>query len=85
VSDAISFAIAGILPQFDGVGILPHVNFYSRKCSPAEQNCQTNDWEVPPNVEAMTHRRHFFKGVNHKVLIQCDLKNLEYFHSSKVV
>ena len=40
-SDASGFAISGILPQYDGFGILPQVNFYSRKCPPAEQNFHT--------------------------------------------
>ena len=35
-TDASGFAIAGILNQYDGFGILRPVNFYSRKCSPAE-------------------------------------------------
>jgi hypothetical protein len=83
--DATCFAIADIFPQSDGFGILPLVNFYTRICSPAEQNCHMNDWELPPNVEAVTHRRHFFKVVNHKGLILCDHKNLESLHTSKVV
>jgi len=37
-TDASGFAIAGILNQYDGFGTLRPVNFYSRKCSSAEQN-----------------------------------------------
>jgi len=29
--------------------------------------------------------RHYLEGANHKVLIQCDHKNLEYFQTSKVL
>jgi len=36
--DTSGFAIAGILNQYDVVGVLRPVNFYSRKCSPAEEN-----------------------------------------------
>jgi len=33
----------------------------------------------------MKQWRHYFEGANHKVLIQCDHKNLEYFQTSKVL
>jgi hypothetical protein len=45
-TDEISFAIAGILNQYEGFGILRLVNFYSRKCTGAEQNYNTYDWEL---------------------------------------
>jgi hypothetical protein len=37
-TDTSGFAIAGILHQFDGFGVLTLTSFYSRKCSPAEPN-----------------------------------------------
>jgi hypothetical protein len=33
----------------------------------------------------MNQWRHYLEGTNHKVLIQCDHKNLEYFQTSKVL
>ena len=42
-TDASGFAIAGILNQFDSFGVLRLTSFYSRKCSPAEQNYDTYD------------------------------------------
>jgi len=33
----------------------------------------------------MKQWRHYLKGANHKVLIQCDHKNLEYFQTPKVL
>jgi hypothetical protein len=33
----------------------------------------------------MKSSRHYFEGANHKVLIQCDHKNHEYFQISKVL
>jgi len=33
----------------------------------------------------MKQWRQYLEGANHKVLIQCDHKNLEYFQSSKVL
>lgn len=83
-TDASGFAIAGILNQYDGFGTLRPVTFYSRKCSPAKQNYNTYDRELLAIVETMKQWRHYLEGVNHKVLVQCDQKNLEYFQTSKV-
>jgi len=83
-TDASGFAIAGILNQYDGFGTLRPVNFYSRKRSPAEQNYDTYDRELLAIVETMKQWRHYLEGANHKVLIRCDHKNLEYFQTSKV-
>jgi hypothetical protein len=84
-TDASGFAIAGILNQYDGFGVLRPVNFYSRKCSSAEQNYDTYDRELLAIVETLKQWRHYLEGANHKVLIQCDHKNLEYFQTSKVL
>ena len=45
-TDASGFAIAGILNQYDGFGVLRPTSFYSRKCPPAEQNYDTYDREL---------------------------------------
>jgi len=84
-TDASGFAITGILNQYDGFVILRPVNFYSWKCSPAEQNYNTYNRELLAIVERMKQWRHYLEGANHKVLIQCDHKNLEYFQTSKVL
>jgi len=83
--DACGFAIAGILNQYDAFRTLQPVNFYSRKGSPAEQNNDPYDRELLPIVETMKQWRHYLEGANHRVLIQCDHKNLEYFQTSKVL
>jgi hypothetical protein len=36
-------------------------------------------------VETLKQWRHYLEGANHKVLIQCDHKNLEYFQTSQVL
>jgi hypothetical protein len=84
-TDASGFAIAGILNQYDGFGTLRPVDFYSGKCSSVEQNYDTSDRELLVILETMKQWRHNFEGANHKVLIQCDHKNLEYFQTSKVL
>jgi hypothetical protein len=84
-TDPSGFAIAVIHNQYDGLGILRAVNFYSRKCSLAKQNYDMYDQELFAIVETMNQWRHHLEGTNHKVLIQCDHKNLEYFQTSKVL
>jgi len=84
-TDASGFEIAGIRNQYDGFGTLRQVNFYSRKCSSAEQNYDAYDRELLAIVASMKQWRHYVRGANHKVLIQCDHKNLEYFQTSNVL
>jgi hypothetical protein len=36
-------------------------------------------------VETLKQWQHYLEGANHKVLIECDHKNLEYFQTSKVL
>jgi hypothetical protein len=83
--DDSGFAIAGILNQYNIFGVLRPVNFNSRKCSSVEQNYDTYDRELMANVETLNHWRHYLAGTNHKVVIHCDHKNLEYFQTSNVL
>jgi len=84
-NDASGFAIGGILSQYDGFGTLRPVNFYSRKCSSAKQIYNTYDQELLAIVETIKQWRHYLEGADHKILIQCDHKNLECFQISKVL
>jgi hypothetical protein len=84
-TDASGFAIAGILNQFDGFGVLRPTSFSSRKCSPAEQTYDTYDRELLAIVVAMEQWRHHLVGARYKILIQCDHKNLVYFQTTKVL
>jgi len=83
-TDASGIAITGILNQYDWFKIPHQVNFDSHKSSPAEQNYDQYDREFLAIVEIMKQWRHYLRGANHKVLIQCDQKNLEYFQTSTV-
>jgi hypothetical protein len=83
--DASGFAIAGILNQYNCFAIHRPVNFYSQKCSPAEQNYDMYDRELLAMVETFRQWRHYLEGANYKILIQCDHKNLENFETSKVL
>jgi len=84
-TDGSGFSIAGILNQSDGYGVLRPVNFYSRNFDSAEQNYDTHDRELLAIVETLEQWRHYLEGANHKVLIQCDHNNLEYFQISEVL
>jgi len=53
--DRSGFAIARILNQYNIFGIHRVVNFYSQKCSPAEQNHDTYDLELIAIVEKLKH------------------------------
>jgi hypothetical protein len=48
-TDASGFAIAGILNQFDGFCVLRPTSFYSRKCTPTEQNYDMYDRQIAGN------------------------------------
>ena len=64
-TDASGFAIAGILNQYDGFGVLRPVAFYSRKCTAAEQNYDTYDRELLPIVKSFKHWRHYMEEACH--------------------
>jgi hypothetical protein len=36
-------------------------------------------------METMKQWRHYLEGANHKILVQCEHKNLEYIQTSKVL
>jgi len=84
-TDTSGIEFAGILNQYDVFGGLRAVNFYSRKCSPAEQNYDTYDRELLAIVETLKQSQHYLEGANYKVLFRCHHKNLEYFQTSKVL
>jgi len=52
---------------------------------PAERNYDTFPRELLAIFQTMKQWRHYLEGANHKVLIQCNHKNLEYFQTSKVL
>jgi len=84
-TDASCFAITGILNQYNGFGNLLPVNFYTQKCSPAKLNNNMCNWKRPAIREIMNQWWHYLHGANHKVLIQCNHRKLEYFQSSNAL
>jgi hypothetical protein len=52
-TDMSGMALAGIPNQYDVFGVLSPVNFYSPKCSPAEQNYDTYERELLAMVDTL--------------------------------
>lgn len=77
--DACGLPIASILNQYDCCGILRLVNINSQKCSPTEQNYDTYHRDIFAFLETLRQLRHSLERANHKILIQCDHKNVRYF------
>jgi len=83
--DAGGLVIAAFLNQYDSFGVPRLVNFYSLKCSSAEQNYDTYDRKLLAILEALKQWRQYPEGSNHRVVIRCDHKTLKYFETSKVL
>jgi hypothetical protein len=64
-TDASGFARAGILNQFDDFGFLRPTLFYSRKCSPTEQNYDTYNRELLAIMASMKQWRHHLDGARY--------------------
>ena len=77
--DASKFAISGILSQKHD-GHRHSVKFFFKKLGPAEQNYRTPDQELLAVYLLMMHWRHHLEGVNHKVIVLFDHKNLVQFN-----
>ena len=84
-TDALDYAVAGILSIIGANSKLQPVTYYSRTLSAPELNYDTHDKELLAIFEAFKHWRHYLKGSASPVDMVTDHKNLEYFSSSKVL
>ncbi|CED85420.1 FOG: Transposon-encoded proteins with TYA, reverse transcriptase, integrase domains in various combinations [Phaffia rhodozyma] len=84
-TDASSFAIAGVLSQPDTDGRSRPIAFHSRKMNPAECNYEIYDKELLAIVDSFKVWRHDLEGSQHPIQIYSDHKNLQYFHSTKML
>jgi hypothetical protein len=84
-TNAHRFAITSIVNQYDGFWIVRPVTFDSQKCSPAKRNYDRYYRDLLVLAETFKPWRHNLVSANHKVRIQCNHKNLEYFQTSKVL
>ena len=74
----------GYFSPYDSCGSHRPVNFYSRKYTGAEQNYDTYDLELLAIEDIVKQSHHHLEGVNQKLLLHSDYKNLKYFQTSKV-
>jgi len=84
-TDALDYAIAGILSITGSDEVLRPVTYYSRTLSAPELNYDTHDKELLGIFEDFKHWRHYLEGSTTLVDVVTDHKNLEYFSSSKVL
>ena len=84
-TDGSNYAIAAILLQITpSDNDLHPVAFHSQTMVPAELNYKIYDKELLAINEAFKHWRLYLEGATHVVLVMSDLKNLEYFTTTKV-
>ena len=81
-TDALDFAIAGILSRkFEDRKLHP-ASFNSRKLSPTEFNYDVYDKEMLAVVYCLTNWRYFLQGAIHKTIVYSDHQNLTYFKTA---
>ena len=80
-TDALDYAIAGILSIIGADSELRPVAYYSWTLSAPELNYDTHDKEVLAIFEAFKHWQHYLEGSASPVDVVTNHKNLEYFSS----
>jgi len=73
-----------VLSQYGEDGKLHPVAFYSQKHTPAEINYDIHDKEMGAIVASFRVWEHLLKSVEGEMMVYTDLKNLEYFNTTKV-
>jgi hypothetical protein len=84
-TDASNFALGAILSQFGIDGLLHPVAFYSQKLTSAEINYQVYDKELLAIITTFKQWRRYLAGVQHRVQILTDHKNLLYFTTTRTL
>ena len=84
-TDALDYAIAGILSITCSDGEIRPVAFYSRTLTAPKLNYDTHDKELLATFEAFKTWQHYLEGSASPVDVVTDHKNLEYFSTSKVL
>ena len=84
-TDASDFALGAILSQLCENNWWHPIAFHSRKFQPAEVNYDVHDTEMTAIVAAFKEWEHLLMSVHDEIRMFSDHKNLEYFHSTKVL
>ena len=82
-TDALGYAIGGVLSQLTDSGQWHPMAYYSRKMIPAETRYETHNGELLAIVEAFKTWRHYLEGCKHEVLVLTDHNNLRRFMDIK--
>jgi len=84
-TNALDYAIAGILSITGSDNEIQLVVFYSRTLTTPELNYDTHDKELLTIFEAFKSWRHYLEGPAFPIDVMTNHKNLEYFSTSKVL
>ena len=84
-ADASDRAVGAYLYQIGDDGKLYPVAFHSRKLMPAEENYEIHDKKLLAIVDTFKTWRVYLEGVQHKVTVYSDHKNLTAFTIMKVL
>jgi hypothetical protein len=84
-TDASDYVSAGVLSQYDDVGVLHPVAFFSKKHSAAECNYEIYDKELLAIIRCFEEWRPELEGASSPIKVMSDHRNLEYFMSTKML
>ena len=82
-TDALDYALGGVISQKGEDGKLHPIAFYSRKLTSAELNYEIHDKELLAIVECLREWRAYLEGSKYRVKVYSDHKNLLYFMTMK--
>ena len=68
--------MGGAISQRGSDGMLHPIAFFSRKFNGAELNYEIYDKEMLAIVEIMNRYRYYFEGLDHKIIVYIDHRNL---------
>src|SRR3979490_59633 len=84
-TDTSDYALAAILSTITSEGKLHPLAFHSRTFTAPELNYDVHDKELLAIFEAFKRWRHYLEGSAKPIDVVTDLKNLEYFSTTKVL
>ena len=83
-ADSLNFATGAVLLQQSLDNLKWHpIAFYSKSLNAVERNYEIHDKEMLAMMRSLEEWRHFLEGVQHRVEIWMDHKNLEYLMTTK--
>jgi len=84
-TDALDYALAGIISSFSPDGGIHPIGFHSCTFTDTKQNYDTHDKELLAIFECFKIWCHYLEGSQHCINIITDHKNLKYFLMTKML